>query len=134
MVAEVARVLRPGGVLLACREHVVDNYGRSLDAFLKTQADHQLYGGENAFTLPDYRSAINDSGLTLELELGPYDTVVNAFPNTPKTLREKVLRSRAGRGLRLILPEATVADIGLWYLRHRRAPGRLYSFLATKLQ
>lgn len=132
MLAEIARVLRPGGALLACREHVVDNYRGSLKAFLASQADHQLYGGENAFTLPDYRDAITLAGLTIKHELGPYDTVINAFPNTPDVLRAKIAASRPGKLLCRLLSEAAVANMGIWYLRRRKAPGRLYSFLATK--
>jgi len=71
MLEEIARVIRPGGVLLACREHVVDNYEESLQAFLDSQVDHQLYGGEHAFTLQDYRSAIAASGLIMLNEMGP---------------------------------------------------------------
>lgn len=132
MLAEISRVLRPGGVLLACREHVVDDYGKSLEAFLASQVDHQLYGGEHAFTLADYRDAITGSGLTVAQEFGPYDTIINAFPNTPEVLREKMLQTVPGKILRRVLPEATVTDIGNWYLRRRKAPGRLFSFLASK--
>ena len=132
MLSEIARVLVPGGVLLACREHVVDDYGPSLQAFLASQVDHQLYGGENAFTLADYRAAMTGAGLAIELELGPHDSIVNAYPNTPEVLRRKILASRPGRLLRKVLPDDAVAAIGAWHARRRRIPGRLYSFLAVK--
>ncbi|CAK0754650.1 Methyltransf_11 domain-containing protein [Gammaproteobacteria bacterium] len=132
MMTELSRVLRPSGVLLACREHVVDNYGEGLQAFLDSQVDHQLYGGENAFTLPDYRSAIDGGGLKIELELGPYDSPINAYPNTPEALRHKVLESGPGRILRKVLPDDMVAAIGAWHVKRRKLAGRLYSFLAVK--
>lgn len=132
MLSEIGRVLAPGGVLLACREHVVDDYGPSLAAFLASQVDHQLYGGENAFTLADYRAAISGAGLAIELELGPHDSIINAYPNTPEVLRRKILASRPGRLLRKLLPDDAVAAIGTWHARRRRIPGRLYSFLAVK--
>ena len=132
MLSEIARVLVPGGVLLACREHVVDDYGPSLEAFLASQVDHQLYGGENAFTLADYRAAMTGAGLAIELELGPHDSIVNAYPNTPEVLRRKILASRPGRLLRKVLPDDVVAAIGTWHAHRRQIPGRLYTFLAVK--
>lgn len=132
MLGQLGRVLRPGGVLLACREHVVDDYDDSLRAFLASQVDHQLYGGENAFTLADYRAAIVGSGLAIELELGPFDSIINAYPNTPEVLRRKILESPQGRALRRILPDSLVAGIGRWRLKRKKTPGRLYTFLARK--
>jgi SAM-dependent methyltransferase len=132
MLAQLRRVLRPGGVLLACREHVVDDYGASLKAFLDSQVDHQLYGGEHAFTLPDYRAAISSSGLELKLEFGPFDSVINAYPNTPDVLREKILQSTPGRMLGKVLPDNAVVAIGEWRIKIKRTPGRLYTFLAVK--
>jgi SAM-dependent methyltransferase len=132
MVAEIARTLKPGGVLLACREHVVDDYGPSLEAFLASQVDHQLYGGENAFTLTDYRSAITAASLSIALELRPYDSIINAYPNTPEVLREKILASGPGRLLGKVLPADVVARLGAWWARTRKTPGRLYTFLAVK--
>jgi SAM-dependent methyltransferase len=132
MTMEIARVLRPGGVLFACREHVVDNYHGSLDAFLKSQPDHQLYGGEHAFMLKDYRSAIVAAGLRMASEFGPFDSIVNMFPNDHPTLRRKILQSTPGRVLGLLLPADGVATIGMWLLRRKRTPGRLFSFIALK--
>jgi len=132
MVAELARVLVPGGLLLATREHVVDDYDSSLQAFLDSQVDHQLYGGEHAFTLEDYRSALRSAGLEAVEELGPYDSSINLHPNTPATLADKIMATGIGRALGVFLPRAAVVRIGMWRLRTMNAPGRLYTFLSRK--
>jgi SAM-dependent methyltransferase len=134
MLGELARVLRPGGTLLACREHVVDDYGSSLRAFLDSQPDHQLYGGEHAFTLADYRAAIEAAGLQIAMQLGPFDSVINSYPNTPEVLHKKILHSLPGRVLRFVLSEGMVVALGVWLFKRRSIPGRMYSFLATKPQ
>lgn len=135
MIRECARVLRPGGIFLACREHVVDN-AHQLAQFLAAHPIHRLAGGEHAFALGDYRGAIRAAGLLLQRQIGPWDSVINAFPlarteeelaNLPRTLLEQ----RLGRRGRLI----TSAPFGAWLARlwlERPRPGRLYTFLAIK--
>jgi hypothetical protein len=109
---------------------VVDNYESSLRSFLASQVDHQLYGGENAFTLPDYRTAFAAAGLGIVREFGPYDSPINLHPNTMDSLEEKICRSVAGRILGSILPKSLVSRLGMWHLRRSNRPGRLYSFVA----
>ena len=133
MLQEISRILRPGGILLACREHVVDNYQRSLECFLASQPDHQLYGGENAFTLCCYRQAISNARMAILLELGPFDSPINMYPNTPETLCKKILGTPPGRLLRIFLPDSLVSWMGMWLLKRRKMPGRLYSFVAQKI-
>lgn len=132
MLNEYARVLRPGGVLMAAREHVVDDYAGSLEAFLAAQPDHQLYGGEHAFTLADYRTAMQQAGLVRELELGPIDSVINLHPASLDDVVASLRASRKGRLLYALLPAILATGIGLWWMRRRKAPGRLYSFLLRK--
>jgi SAM-dependent methyltransferase len=130
MLGEYARVLRPGGLLLGCREHVVDNYESSLREFLAAQVDHQLYGGENAFTLSDYRAAFAAAGLNIVEELGPYESPINLHPNTPEILNAKILQSTPGRILGSMLPKWLVSRLGMWQLKRSNRPGRLFSFVA----
>jgi hypothetical protein len=130
MLREYARVLRRGGLLLGCREHVVDNYETSLREFLASQVDHQLYGGEHAFTLADYRSAFAGAGLTMIGEFGPYDSPINLHPNTPESLVDRINESGPGRILGLVLSRSVVGRLGMWRLRRSNRPGRLYSFVA----
>jgi SAM-dependent methyltransferase len=134
LVAECARVLRPGGRMLACREHVVDDEAQ-LREFLASHPIHRLAGGEHAYSLDAYVAAIGRAGLALEQVLGPWDSIVNAFPQA--RTRDEV----AARPLRLLehkygRPLGRVAARIPWLVsraRRRlrdRGAGRLFSFLA----
>jgi ubiquinone/menaquinone biosynthesis C-methylase UbiE len=135
LLSECARVLKRGGALLACREHVVDDE-KQLAEFLRNHPVHQLVGSENAFSLPEYLQAIAESGLDIQRTMRPWDNVINAFPavRTNDELRRfpaALLKEKLGRlgGLISHLP-----GIQLFVLArlNRSMPGRLYSFLATK--
>lgn len=134
--SEIARVLRAGGVMVAAREHVVDN-ARQLQDFLKAHPIHALAGGESAFPLKTYLSAFTGAGFKRLTTLGPYESVINAFPEvrTPEELADlprAALRRQLGSlgGAAALMPG--VAVLAGWWLRTRRRPGRLYSFVAMK--
>ncbi|MBA3688257.1 MAG: class I SAM-dependent methyltransferase [Chloroflexi bacterium] len=135
MLRECARVLGPGGTFIACREHVVDD-ARQLEQFLAAHPIHRLAGGEHAFALGDYVSAIEAAGLTIQRQLGPWDSVINAFPmaRTDQELAELPL-TLAGQRLGRLGKLVASAPGGAWLARRwleRPRPGRLYSFLASK--
>src|SRR6478736_963607 len=108
MVSEYFRVLKKGGLLLGCREHVVDNREESLKAFLDAQVDHQLYGGENAFTLKEYKNAFIKAGFEIKEIIKPYDSPINLFPKTDESLANKIISTGAGRFLTKFLPRFLV--------------------------
>lgn len=89
MYAEMGRVLKPNGTLLAFRDHVIDS-PQGLQEFLCNHPLHHLYGGENAFTLSQYRSAIEKCGLTIQRQWNHFDTVINYAPLTCETLAAKL--------------------------------------------
>lgn len=122
---EIDRVLRPGGVMIATREHVISRR-EDLPAFLKSHPLHHLYGGENAFLLSEYETAIQQAGLDLVASLNPLESDINLFPMTREDHRGLLAR-------RLFLPRAVIGD-RLMSLVGRRLnqPGRLYSFVASK--
>lgn len=133
---EFWRVLRPGGHLIACRDHVVDDE-RQMQQFLQGHIVHQMVGGEHAHSLPAYTAAIHGAGFTIEHTLGPWDSVINSFPlvRSEEELAQypdKILRKRFGRFAKLVGP---LPGIKQWCWRRwatEPRPGRLYSFLATK--
>ena len=135
LVADCARILKPGGVFLACREHVVDNQ-KQLEAFLVAHPLHRLTGGEHAHSLSRYSAAIRAAGFELERVLGPWDSVINAFP-AARTEEELEALPRAVLVRRLGRFGATAAEyrfvrraVSAWL--NRPTPGRLYTFLAAK--
>lgn len=134
-VAECARVLRPGGYFVACREHVVAD-DAELAAFLASHPVHQLVGGEHAYTLEQYTTAIERAGLTVLHTLAPWDSVINAFPiarsaQELRNLPRRLLTSRFGPlgGLAARIP--FVAN-RLWARIRRSSPGQMYSFVTRK--
>ena len=135
---EFLRVLKPGGVLIAVREHVISR-PQDLAAFLDIHPLHKFYGGENAFMLDQYRQAILDAGFDLESVLAPLQSPINYAPYTLAGLQAE-LAQRAGRRLpaSAALVRALLRLPGVWPVacallgRFDHRPGRLYSFVARR--
>ena len=133
MLGECARVLRPGGIFFACREHVVDDEAQ-LAEFLAWHPVHQLAGGEHAFSLSEYLAAIEGAGLKIDRLVGPLDSVINAFPHARsdeevRTAPRDRLRARfgtVGGWLGALAPGLVRARM------NQQGAGRLYAFLARK--
>jgi ubiquinone/menaquinone biosynthesis C-methylase UbiE len=133
MVSEAVRVTKRGGLIIAAREPVVDDYQQGLQTFLDAQPDHQLYGGENAFTHRDYLSAFQLKQVRLLHDLGPYDSIINLAPGSFESLKSMLLNSRTGRILKRVLPSALVYRLGISVLKiHYKEQGRLYTFVARR--
>jgi SAM-dependent methyltransferase len=135
---EMFRVLKPGGRLLAVREHVISRQD-DLPAFLAIHPLHRYYGGENAFLLSEYERAIDAAGFVGRRSLAPLESVINFAPQTAASLREEIA-SRLARGIPGLrtLVYATLSVPGVWSAGRRllervdHRPGRLYSFIAQR--
>jgi ubiquinone/menaquinone biosynthesis C-methylase UbiE len=135
---EAARVLRPNGLFIATREHVISQ-PQDLDIFLQTHPLHKLYGGENAFMLKQYKKAISQAGLILRDIYGQYQSIINYAPTTESQYKENIainLKKYLGTKLAKSLCSQPnfirlVSNIYTW---RDRTPGRLYSFIAIKPQ
>jgi ubiquinone/menaquinone biosynthesis C-methylase UbiE len=132
---ECARVLKPAGMILMCREHVVDDE-HQLNQFLHEHPVHQLAGGEHAYSLDMYQQAITGAGFKLTKVLGPWDSIINAFPKARSNeelsrLPEQVLAERFSHLATLIRFIPGIHSLTWRRIRAHREPGRLYSFLAS---
>lgn len=125
-IGQASRVLKPGGILFTVRDHVIDQ--GQLDDFLEIHPLHKYYGGEHAYTLAAYREAFEKNGLSIELELKPYDSPINYAPFTKKELIERSKKFTVGIKMPFLFP--VFLKLLNWRTRHH--PGRMYSFICRK--
>ena len=135
--SEMYRVLRPGGILIAAREHVISKE-TDLGQFLDGHPLHHLYGGEHAFLLDRYIGALKAAGFGPLQVLSPLKSPINLFPYTIDSLRDAVIDKvsqkiparplwRAALGSnRIFRALLSIAE------RFDNRPGRLYSFVGHK--
>ncbi|HEX5425754.1 MAG TPA: class I SAM-dependent methyltransferase [Candidatus Acidoferrales bacterium] len=123
---EVARILVPGGLFIATREHVISR-NSDREMFLAHHPLHRLFGGENAYMLSTYLEAITRAGLRIQRVLNPFESDINLFPSNTAELRQHIAR-------RLRLKKARYIPTALlgWLGRFNNTPGRLYTFVASK--
>jgi SAM-dependent methyltransferase len=132
---EFFRVLKPGGRLVAVREHVISGK-KDLPVFLARHPLHHRYGGENAFLLSTYTDALLQAGFVIDVVLSPLSSVINYAPYTEQTLKDAIA-DRLGLAMPGMLRCALNLP-GLWSVARRtlswvdRRPGRLYSFVCTR--
>ena len=135
---EFFRVLKPGGLLLAVREHVISR-SEDLPTFLEQHPLHKFYGGENAFLLQQYEAAIRTAGFRLSCVLAPFESAINFAPYTEASLRVEIAAriSRRFPAAKQLLA-ALLGVTPLWNIARRvlaridHRPGRLYSFVAQR--
>ena len=81
MLKEIYRVLKPGGVLIAAREHVIDDE-KSLKEFLCNHPLHPLTNEEFAYTSEEYLRLIRRVGFDVEQCLASWESVLNHYPGS----------------------------------------------------
>jgi ubiquinone/menaquinone biosynthesis C-methylase UbiE len=138
---QIYRVLKPGGVMISTREHVISR-SEDLPIFLDSHPLHRFYGGENAFLLDEYVSAMKQAGFQMRQVLAPLDSPINYFPMTDDQWFEYCIKPVAERigapaAHRLFNPHTPFTRWLLERLIKARTavdhtPGRLYSFVAVK--
>lgn len=132
---ECARVLRPGGRVIFCREPVVETV-EELEQWLSTHPVHRLAGGENAYRLDEYVAAIEDAGLILSRQYNHFETAINYFPASEEKSRlnrQKIIWKRYGRIVSRLSRISLIKELIVPFL-NPYFPGMLYTFEAYKRQ
>lgn len=135
---ELHRVLKPGGTLLAVREHVLSR-DEDLPAFFDLHPLHHRYGGEMAYRLPVYVAAIEQAGFRIDKLFGSLESPINYGPQSRAELARGIGRQLT-RGLPVLSQGAALAiqlpGLGDALLKIATGidnrPGRHYSFLARR--
>ena len=134
--AEMARVLRPGGTLLAFRDHVIDT-PNDLLVFQNIHPLHHLYGGVYAYTLAQYRAAIQLAGLNIVRQWKQFDSVINYAPLTRLGICQKIGEKCPVRPMQSMIAKTLQTSVVFPILMKtaslfNRKPGRFVSFLLMK--
>ena len=140
---ECSRVLKPGGILLAIRDHVIYDEDDK-QWFLQSHPLQEFYGGENAFTPTEYRMAINEAGLLIRKEIKFYDSVINYYPLTTEDIKKMKeqklldLKSTLQKKISVLVNFPFLLDLYKWknksalVLDEKEVAGRMYSYIAQK--
>ena len=120
---EIVRVLKPGGLFMFTREHVISRH-EDLDTFLNAHPLHRFTGGEHAYRLEEYLAALREAGLTVDRALNPFESEINLHPHTVMSVKTTLAR-------RYRLPWPWLISDGLlrWLGARSDVPGRAYTFV-----
>jgi SAM-dependent methyltransferase len=132
LLKEISRVLKPGGLFLGIREHVVDNHGAALKKFYRTHPIHRTYGHERAYKYSYYADCIAQAGLELVYPLKPFDYEMNIFEGSYSRLKERIFGTGSGAMLKKIAGEKAAFKLGILMLKIKYRQGRMYGFVAKK--
>jgi SAM-dependent methyltransferase len=134
---EFNRILKPGGIFCAIREHVLSTEA-DLPAFLDGHPLHHRYGGENAFRSEVYERAIRQAGFPAIRVIRSLESPINFGPQSAadvhRQIVERVVPFAAARPLGEAMLNLPGVGTGVRALLSRadRRPGRHHSFIAEK--
>ncbi|MEM9982536.1 MAG: class I SAM-dependent methyltransferase [Bacteroidota bacterium] len=142
---EAVRVLKPKGLLLSVRDHVVFGQ-KDKEWFLAMHPLHRFYGGENAYYPSEYKEAMKKAGVRIVKELKHFDSVINFAPISLKEFEQLPTQRRMQRKEHLRKKLGILAGLPFlysmydWYLNQKQGgilsekqvAGRMYSYIAIK--
>jgi SAM-dependent methyltransferase len=133
---EIYRVLEPGGVFIAARDHVIARKA-DLPRFLEVHPLHELYGGENAYLKAEYIQAIESANLKVKRAFDAFDSPINYSPYTTENLKQELstrMKFLSTIGITSILLNSAIFPYTLKLLsKLDRRPGRPVSFICYKI-
>jgi 2-polyprenyl-3-methyl-5-hydroxy-6-metoxy-1,4-benzoquinol methylase len=146
-VKECARVLKHNGLFFTVRDHVIFNkVDKKL--FLEYHPLQKYYGGENAFTPTEYKSAMINANLDIKEELKFYDSIINYYPITTEEVikRKEKEKSFKNAELKIIKKIGFLINFNFskflikYFLRKKIGTnfdemdisGRMYSYITIK--
>lgn len=136
LAGQIFRVLKPGGRLLALRDHVISDDSQ-LPAFFDSHPLHNQYGGEFAYTRAAYVAALTSAGFNIHREIGSFDSDINIAPYSRATLQETAARRAStlpgGSWLaQLVFSQRMFPILAPLMSAFDRRPGRLVSYIADR--
>lgn len=141
-VKKIASLIKPGGIFFSVRDHVIFNQ-KDKNWFLESHPLQKLYGGENAFTSNEYRTAIKNAKLVLKKEYKYFETVINYFPLTSGQIEQmEYARTLSLNKALNKYPYFSIPGLNYLFkvvynlkagktLDEKKIPGRMYSYLAV---
>jgi len=145
-IKEAARLLKPGGLLLTTRDHMIYNE-KDKTWFLNSHPLHKFYGGENAFSEKEYRNAIFSAGLEIRKSFKHFESVINYYPMSRSAFinRTEERRRLVNESLKNKLPALLSTNLFIQKLYsifvnvkivkvfdEKKVPGRMITFFAIK--
>jgi ubiquinone/menaquinone biosynthesis C-methylase UbiE len=132
MLAYLAKLLKTGGILCAIREPVIGSE-KQRERFLANHPLQHITQNEGAYYLKEYRNAFYESGLESCLELHPYTSIINTFPQDLDDVRQGISKRLPGLlrpVIRVKKIDTLLRQLAVWYTAHKT--DQLYSFFAKK--
>ena len=142
-IANCARILKKGGLLMTVRDHVVYNK-KDKAWFLEAHPLQKFYGGENAYHPDEYHHAMQLAGLEIVHELKYYDSVINYFPGSVHEIThhqenvrqhlKSMFQKKMGifSKLPILFSLYQFKNRRNYVLDEQKIPGRMYSYLCLK--